>query len=266
MNKGGVMLNAPVPSGKHALELIKPCESAFDFPAPGVTPQRSPVLGHCFLPVALMRCDQFNTVLCQSLIERITVVGAIPNKSSGSSHGDGFIDGSLDKGDFMWTSRSRVHGEWKTMSVCNNHELRPFAPLGLSHFRPPFFATTKVPSMKHSDKSIFPASCRCRASASSICRMTPAFTQRLKRLKQVEPEGNRSGRSAQHAPVRNTHKIPLSTARSLCTSGRPRPSARRTMTGMSDSRTAHCSSVSSSLRAMMKPLHAEKNIDYLLIK
>ncbi len=32
------------------------------------------------------------------------------------------IDGRLGKGDFMWASRSRVHGEWKTCSVRNGHE------------------------------------------------------------------------------------------------------------------------------------------------
>ncbi len=199
-------------------------------------------------------------------MEVAPVVGTIPNKSSGSSHGDGFIEGSLDKGDFMWASRSRVHGEWKTMSVCNNHELRTLAPLGLSHFGSPFFATTKVPSIKHSDRSIFPACSKCRASASSMCLMTPALTHRVKRLKHVQPDGKRLGKSAHAAPVRSTHKMPLSTALSLWTTGRPRPSARRTGAGISGSRIAHCSSVSSSLRAMMKPRHVEKSVDYLFMK
>lgn len=44
------------------------------------------------------------------VIERITVIGTIPNNSSGLSHGDNFIEGSLDKGDFMRASRIRVHG------------------------------------------------------------------------------------------------------------------------------------------------------------
>ena len=100
------MFDAAVPARKHTLELIEPCESTLDFPASDVTPQRSPVLRRCFLPVALMWCDQFNTALRQPLIERITVIGAIPDKSFGSSHGDDFIDGSLDKGDFMWTSEA----------------------------------------------------------------------------------------------------------------------------------------------------------------
>ena len=48
-----------------------------------------------------MRRDQFNALGREFLIERITVVGAIPNKSSGSSHGEGFSERRLDKGDFM---------------------------------------------------------------------------------------------------------------------------------------------------------------------
>lgn len=266
MDKSGIAFNRSVPARYDALEGIEPGECTFDLPSSPVAPQTSSILRRLFFAGAPVRSNQFNTTLCQPLIERITVVGAIPNKSFGSSHRDGFIDGSLDKGDFMWASRSRVHGEWKTMSVSNNHELRTLAPLGLSHLGPPFFATTKVPSMKHSDRSICPASSRCRASASSIWRITPALTQRLKRRKQVQPDGKRSGRSAHAAPVRNTHKIPLRTARSLWTGGLPRPSGRRLVGGISGARIAHCSSVSSSLRAMIKPLHVEKTVDLLFMK
>jgi hypothetical protein len=252
MNKCGVTLNAAIPTGNNAFELVEPGECPLDLPSPFVSTQWATVLTGRLDPVLAVWRNQFNAALRQLLIERITVVGAIPNKSSGSSHRDGLIEGSFDKGDFMWASRSRVHGEWKTMSVSNNHELRTFAPLGLSHFGSPFFATTKVPSMKHSERSIRPISSRCRARLSRIWRITPDLTQRVKRLKQVHPDGNRSGRSAQAAPVRRTHRMPLSTARSLCNCGLPRPSARRTVAGINGSRMAHCSSVSSSLRAMTK--------------
>jgi hypothetical protein len=87
----------------------------------------------------------------------------------------------LDKGDFMRASRIRVQGEWKTRSVCNNHELRTFAPLGLSHFCAPFFATTNVPSMKHSERFMAPRSSRSRASVSRIFRNTPDLTHLLNR-------------------------------------------------------------------------------------
>src|SRR4029078_3745089 len=115
-------------------------------------------------------------------------------------HRDGLSEGSFDKGDLMWRSRSRVHGEWKTRSVCNNHELRTLSPLGLSHCEAPFFATTKVPSIKHSERSIFPRSSKSRANASRIARNSPCRIQLLNRRKHVAPEGKRSCRSAQAGP------------------------------------------------------------------
>ena len=252
MNEGGIALSATIPACNDAFECVEPGKQPLDFPSSFVPAQRAAILSGNSLAVAFVRGDQFDALGCQRLIERITVVGAIPNKSSGSSQGEGFIERSLDKGDFMWASRSRVHPEWKTRSVRNDHELRTLAPLGLSHFGAPFFATAKVPSMKHSARSIFPRSSRSRASASMILRSTPSLVHRLKRRKQVDPDGNRSGRSAQAAPVRNTHRTPLRTARLPCFSGLPRPSARRTVSGIKGSRIAHCSSVSSSLFAMQK--------------
>lgn len=39
----------------------------------------------------------------------------------------------------MSASGSCMHGERKTGSVCNTHEFRTVAPLGLPHFFAPFF-------------------------------------------------------------------------------------------------------------------------------
>jgi hypothetical protein len=250
MHEGGEARTTVIPAGHHALVLVQPGEQALDLPPAAIAPQGAPILGRRTLPVAAVRGNQLEALGREPLIERITVVGTIPDKSSGSSHGVGVSEGSLDKGDLMWRSSSRVHGEWKTRSVCHNHELRTLAPLGLTHLGAPFFAATKVPSMKHSARSICPRSSRSRASVSRIWRITPALTQRLNRRKQVDPEGKRSGKSAHAAPVRRTHSTPLSTARSSCLSGRPRPSARRGCAGITGASSAHCASVSSSRRAM----------------
>jgi hypothetical protein len=252
MDKGVEMIDKTIPSGDHALVFVQPREQAFDFPSSAITSERTLILRLGSDAITLVRGYQLNALGSKSLIERITVVGAIPDKSSGLSHGEGLSEGSLDKGDFMWRSTSRVHGEWKTCSVRNNHEFRTLAPLGLSHARAPFFATTKVPSIKHSERLILPRSSKSRASASRIARNTPSLTQRLKRRKQVDPEGKRSGRSAHPAPVRSTHRMPFMTARSPCIAGLPRPSARNTAFGIRGSRIAHCSSVSSSRLAMQK--------------
>ena len=203
-----------LPSGQGSLIFVHPGEQALDLPSTPVASKWAAILSGRPHTVFSVRRDQFDALGCQLLIEWITVVGTIPHNSLGSSHGDGLSERRFDKGDFMWRSRSRVHGEWKTRSVCNDHELRTFAPFGLSDFSAPFFATVKVPSIKHSVRSIPPRSSRSLASASSSLRSTPAFTQRLKRRKQVEGEGNRSGRSAHAAPVRRTRSTPPMTARS----------------------------------------------------
>jgi hypothetical protein len=265
MNEGEEMLDQPIPAHHHALVFVQPGEQPFNLPAAPVSPENALVLGCGSAPVSAMRGDQRNALRRKALIEWITVVGTIPDKSFGLSQRDGLSEGSFDKGDLMWRSRSRVHGEWKTRSVCNNHELRTLAPLGLSHCAAPFFATTKVPSIKHSERLIFPRCSKSRANASKIACNTPWRIQRLKRRKQVDPEGKRSGRSAHAAPVRNTHRTPFITARSLCTTGRPRPSARGSGLGISDSRIAHCSSVSSSRLPMHKnvPMGSRKVQNYL---
>ena len=240
MNKSLISLDISIMTINNAFEGIEPGKKTFYFPSSFIPSELSSILSRRFDSIRFMWSDEFNSPVCQPLIERIAVIGTIPNKFSRLSHCVSLIDGSFDKGDFMRASRRRVHGEWKTISVNNDHELRTFAPLGLSHLGPPFLATTKVPSMKHSDKSMPPRSSKSRASVSSIERSTPDFTQTLNRRKQVAPEGNLSGRSIQAAPVRSTHITPFITSLSLCSRGRPLPSARSRAGGMSGDNNSHC--------------------------
>jgi hypothetical protein len=150
-----------------------------------------------------------------------------------------------------------VYGDRKTMAVCHSHDLRTFAPLGLSHAEPPFFATTKVPSMKHSDRSSLPRLRKSSAKVSSTDFNVPDSTHSWNRRWQVWYEGKRPGRSAQGAPVRRIQKMPLSTARSSIR-GRPRPST-RSILGSSGSIRLHCSSVSSSARLIRSCHLGEKD-------
>lgn len=243
MNEAGESMIVILPTSQYSSEGVQPREQALDLPSPFVSAQRPAVLSRRFNPILSVRGDQLNVIGSEPCIERITVVGTIPDKSLRQSQGDSLIDDSFDKGDFMWASRSRVHGEWKARSVRNCHELCTFAPLGLSHFAPPFFATMNEPSMKHSDRSISPLISRSCASASSNRRKVPSLTHWLKRRKHVAYEGYSSGRSAQQAPVRSIHNTPFITARSSCSIGLPRPSARRFGGGIRGANAAHCSSV-----------------------
>ena len=72
----------------------------------------------------------------------------------------------------------------------------------------------------------------------------PERTHCCNRRWQVWNEGYRSGRSAQGAPVLNTHRMPFMTERRLF-QGRPRPSGRVLGFGISGSRIFHCSSFKS---------------------
>jgi hypothetical protein len=231
-------------SNNQSAEVLQPGKEALDFPSSLVPPQRSTVLRPGLAPVTPVRSYHLDTLLPQRLVKRIAVIGLVSDKSPGSALNKGCLESVLHKGDFMWRSTFNVYGEWKRRAVCNCHDFRTFAPLGLSNAEPPFFATTNVPSMKHSDRSISPRSSRSRASACSTLSNTPERTQIWNLRWQVWYGGYRSGKSCQGAPDLITQKMPSSTSRGL-RHGLPRPSARRTGFGKSGSITAHCSSVKS---------------------
>ena len=145
----------------------------------------------------------------------------------------------------MRRSRRYVNGDRKARAVCNCHDFAAFAPLGLAHGLPPFFADTNVPSMKHSDKSSLPRSFKSSASALRIFSITPSLTHVWNRKWQVDPDRYFGcGISFHCAPVRMIHMIPFITSRSA-RRGRPRPSARLVTFGMCGSILSHCSSVKS---------------------
>jgi len=226
---------------------LQPRPQPLDLPAAAVAAQCPPVLRRRFRPVRLVRRDQLDAALGQLCVQRIGVVSLIPDQSFGLLGGKTLKESLSDKGDFMRRSRRRVDGEWKTSIVCHHHELRAFAPLSLTDCAPPFLAVTNVPSMKHSDRSISPRSCRSRAKASKTLRRVPLRDHCWNLRWQVWYGGNLSGRSCQRAPLRRIQRTPFITSR-VSRQGRPLPSSRRGGSGMSGPIIAHCSSVNSSPR------------------
>src|SRR3954471_13804256 len=227
---------------KHTTVVLEPPDQSLHLPSALVSPQLPTVLGLGLSPVHPVRRDHLDTLRLERLVKRITVVRFVPDKLLGRGYRESRRQSVFNKGDFMRRSTRNVEGEWKTSSICNHHDLRTLAPLGLSDAIPPFFATTKVPSMKHSERSILPLSSRSRASACSIPSKTPERTHIWKRRWQVWYGGYLSGKSYQGAPVLSTHKMPSSTSL-LARHGLPLPSSRRGGSGISGSNTAHCSSV-----------------------
>jgi len=244
MNPSKVVLSDTVISNQHSAIVLQPGIQALDLPTSAVSSQLASILRSGFDPVRSMRCDQFNALGSQLLIQRIAIISPIANQPLRNFHDKSRCESCFHKGDFMRRSRRNVDGDRKTMAVCQRHDLRTFAPLGLSNCPPPFLATTKKPSMKHSDRSRSPRSFKSLASACKIFSSTPSFLHSWKRRWQVAGDGYRSGKSCQAAPVRSTHKMPASTSR-LSTLGRPLPSSLGSFSGIKGFRIAHCSSVRS---------------------
>jgi hypothetical protein len=113
-----------------------------------------------------------------------------------------------------------VNGDRNASAVCNDHDLAAFAAFGLADPCAPFLAGTKVPtkvaSMKHSDRSIWPRAYRSSAKVFRIWMNTLAFTQAWKWRWHVEPGEYQLGMSAQAAPVRMIQKMPFITSRGWC--------------------------------------------------
>lgn len=102
VNKGVVMVYGSVPPDEHPLESQQPGNGTLNFPPSAIAPQPPAVLGFHFYTPAAMWSNQLNAFFFEPFIQRISVIGTIPDNSSGSSQGEGLIEGSFDKGDFMW--------------------------------------------------------------------------------------------------------------------------------------------------------------------
>ena len=226
------------------MEVAEPSEEALDLPPSFVPAQLPAILGLGLRTVARVRSNHLDAHLLQLCVKRVGVVRFVSDEPFWSAANMGCLESVCNKGDFMRRSTLNVYGEWKRRAVCNGHDLCTFAPLGLSNTEAPFFATTKVPSMKHSRSSISLRSSKSRANACKMVSSTPERTHSWKRRWQVWYGGYRSGKSAHCAPVRSIHKMPSSTSRELRL-GLPLPSSRLGGSSINGSSTCHCSSVSS---------------------
>ena len=228
-----------------APEVLEPGVETFDLPAPSVPAQGPAVLREAPVSVGAMRGDQLDAAIVEeSLVQSIAVVGLVADEAVGEVVGPHPIERVFDEGHFVRRSAGHVDGERKTTAVCNSHDLRPLAPLGLSDREPPFFALAKEPSMKASERSMPPRSWRSCARAARTSLKTPARVHCWKRRWQVWYEGYRSGKSFHGAPVRRIQRIPSSTSRGS-RGGLPRHPGRHLGFGISGSIRFHCSLVRS---------------------
>lgn len=231
---------------------MQPGKQSFNSPAAPIATQWPAILG--LAPrgaVVPMRGDHLDADCGHLAIQFVTVISFVSDQALGPFLCETAVDGGRDESDFMRTRRLDVNGDWSAIAVCHCHELRTLTPLGLADGSAPFFALTKLPSMKPSDRSKLPCWRKCRVSDFSTFSNTPVRTHAAKRRWHVWYGGYRSGRSCQRAPVRKIHNTPFMTSRvSRC--GRPRTPTRGW--GNNGSISAHCSSVNSSRRGINPPI------------
>ena len=225
LDKGQVVLDLALVADHDAAEVLEPSVGPLDLPASFVAAQRSSILGEP-APVRTVRRDQFNASASKASIMSVTIVGSVADEAAGSSRDKTGCKSRFNEGDFSRRSSRYVNGDRKTSAVCDCHDFAAFSTPRLADRGSPFFADTKVASMKHSERSSLPRRLRSRASALRTFSNTPDLTHSWNRLWQVDLDGYRGeGRSSHCAPVRITHRMPFSTARSG-QRGRPLPSAR----------------------------------------
>ncbi len=243
-----------IETNQHTTEVLQPRKQAFDLPASFVASQLSSVLRFCLLSIRFMRRDQFSFMLEEPFIQRIGIVSLIADQFFGALVGKTLKQSLLDKSDLMRRSTLRVNGERKTSAaLAHCHELRAFAPLGLSHSEAAFLATMNVPSIKHSERSMPPRECKSSAKVSNTFFSRPSLTHSWNRRWHVWYGGNLLGKSDQRAPERNIQSSPFKISRSA-RRGRPRvwiASALSNNGSIKD----HCSLVNSSRRDMREFYH-----------
>jgi len=156
-----------LPANDDATIIMEPSEQALNFPATTIAAQHAAVLGDGSAAVPAMRGDQFHMeMFAYPLIQPIAVVGFIADQPLRCLAEESPLQRGFDERGFMRRSTDHVHGDRKTMAVCDCHDFAAFAAFCRADTRAPFFAELKLASMKASLRSSFP---RSRRSSASVC-------------------------------------------------------------------------------------------------
>src|SRR5580704_15720161 len=153
------------PANDDASIIMEPSKQSFDFPTAAVATQAAAVLSRDRDAHKFVRRDELYAVaLLDALVQRIAVVRTVADHSLGGFPEEALVERGFDEFCFMRRSAGHVHGERKTMAVCDCHDFAAFAAFCRADTRAPFFAERKLASMKASLKSSFPRSRKSSAS------------------------------------------------------------------------------------------------------
>ena len=125
------------PANDDATIIMEPGKQTLDFPATTIAPQRAAVLSEGLLRCEAVRRDHPHRVLhhvdpadrCRRLYRR-SVVRVVRQES--------LLERGFDERGFIRRSADHVHGERKTMAVCDCHDFAAFAAFCRADSRAPF--------------------------------------------------------------------------------------------------------------------------------
>jgi hypothetical protein len=156
-----------LPANDDTSIMMKLSKQALGFPATTIVSQHAAFLSDRSAPVPAMRRDQFHMeMFANPLIRRISVARFIVDQSLLCFAQESPLERWFDEGGFIRRSADHVHGDRKTMAVCDCHDFVAFAAFCKADTRAPFFAELKLASMKDSLRSSFP---RSRRSSANVC-------------------------------------------------------------------------------------------------
>lgn len=217
MEKSLIHSVVPFPTGHKTPVISEPSVGAFDLPAASVTPKSSSILKlYSFVPSG--RSHELNAPFFQPCSKCVRIISFVTHQMFGCFAK--LINRLFNKRYLMWTGRGKGHSQRNTSAIRHHHELGALSSLRFPDFWAPFFADTKVPSMKHSLQSIWPRLSSFRMKVRQIFSHTPCSSHNFNRLQQVLGLGYFSGKSFHLAPVRRIQRMPSITNR-LFFQGRP---------------------------------------------
>jgi len=97
LNKTQVVERITLRAHDEPTKVAQPSEQSFDLPSAFVAPQRSAVLGLGTFPVAPMWGNHLDAQLSQLEVQRVSIVGAITNQTSGEVRDEARVESGSDE-------------------------------------------------------------------------------------------------------------------------------------------------------------------------
>jgi hypothetical protein len=115
-------------------KVLKPRKQSLDLPPPSVATQGTTVLRSVRPRLPVWR-DQLHASPKQFCIQAVRLVGVVADETRGERPDESRCKRRPHQRHFMWRGALDVNGDGQALAICDGHDLRPLAALGLAHSR-----------------------------------------------------------------------------------------------------------------------------------